>query len=269
MMKGTVLSGALLPLASLAIAVLSIVSFIFTVVSLTSADWATQALYDVDVVSPSIDTRVHSATVRRGPFTKCVSERNESDPSGPWSNNCDDSASCQSSDLAWWCQQQRTGSHLLIAGCVFSGLACLYALAVLGVTLPMLPSSSRGTPGERSGEGEGEGRGEKAGWRHRLSRWRHPNHEQRLAFVLARGILCALLVLSIVLFAGGTLLLSDLLVNNQPPDGDFVTSSPSDITADHWLMGNGIVYANLGWLPNLIALLCLPSVEMVFVRGRR
>jgi hypothetical protein len=80
--------------------------------------------------------------------------------------------------------------------------------------------------------------------------------------------MCAFLVLSVVLTGGGTALLFDLLVNNQPPDGDFVTSVSANINSDHWRMGKGIIYANLGWLPNLIALLCLPSAEMVFVRSR-
>lgn len=263
MMKGVVFSSTLLPAASLSIAVLSIVAFVFTVVSLTSANWATQAQYNIDVFNPSIITRVHAATVRRGPVRQCVSRLNASDPSAPWSTSCD-SNGCQSSDLAWWCQQQKAGSHLLIAGCVFAGVACVYALATLAATLPLPPSPATPDNGERGQQGSED----KPGWRRRLSRWRHPDHEQRLAFVLARGVLCALLVLSIVLCGGGTLLLFDLLVNNQLPDGDFVTSTASNITADHWMMGNGIIYANLGWLPNLIALLCMPSVEMVFVKSR-
>jgi hypothetical protein len=266
MMKGVVFSTALLLTTSLIIAALSIVSFVFTIVSITSANWATQAQYDIDVFNPSITTRVHAATVRRGPAQQCVSQRNASDPSAPWSTDCDYNG-CQSSDLAWWCQQQRAGYRLLVAGCVFAGAACVYALGALAATLPPLPSPAtpdQATPDEERGRQE-----EKPTLRRRLSRWRHPDHEQRLAFVLARGVLRAFFVLSIVLFAGGTLLLFDLLVNNQPPDGDFVTSTSSNITADHWLMGKGIIYANLGWLPNLIALLCMPSVEMVFVKSRR
>lgn len=273
MMKGAVRSNLLLLLSSLSIALLSTVAFVFTIVALTSADWATQAQYTLDVADPSIDTRVHTATARRGPLRECFAQANRTDPAAPWSTSCGPNG-CATGDLApWWCQQRREGWHLLVAGCVFAGLACVVALAGF-ITLVLLsesatssattPEDGRSGTGRREGEEEtgraGRGRGG------RLARWRTPGHRQRLGFVLARGALCALLVLSIVLFGGGTLLLFDLLVNNQRPDGDFVTSVNPNITTDHWLMGRAIIYANLGWLPNLIGLLCMPSVEMFSVR---
>ncbi|KAJ5444087.1 uncharacterized protein N7458_007959 [Penicillium daleae] len=259
-------SDALLFLSSATATVLSVVSFVFTIIALTSPDWATQAQYDVDPFHPSINTRNLSAVVSRGPRKQCTFQRNETDPAAPWFTTCDPGG-CQAGDLAWWCQQQDVGSNLLVAGCVLAGVACVYAMLALAAMLPLLPGSEPGANGESGAECTRRVRA--PAWRHRLSSWRHPDQEQRLGFVLARGFLSMMLVLSIATFAIGTLVLSELLVNQQPPDSDFISSAPSVITSDHWMIGKAVIYANLGWLPNLVAWLCLPSVEMVFVRSHR
>jgi len=75
--------------------------------------------------------------------------------------------------------------------------------------------------------------------------------EEAEDMVLTLGITCGAL---------GTLVTAFVLVNEQRPDGDFISSVGDTVEMDHWMLSDGVVFGFLGWLPTVIAAAILPAV---------
>jgi len=79
-----------------------------------------------------------------------------------------------------------------------------------------------------------------------------------------RAVLALLLALAILCGAAGTFIVALVLVNEQHPDGDSISTTTVPVAADHWLLGKGVVFGFLGWLPTVIT---MPFVPVVFDLG--
>jgi hypothetical protein len=77
-----------------------------------------------------------------------------------------------------------------------------------------------------------------------------------------------LLSLAVLCGAAGTLVVALLLVNEQRPDGDNISSVAVPVQQDHWLMGRGVVFGFLGWLPTVIALPFLGVMFELWARAK-
>lgn len=273
-MRSPPLAATLLALSTLLVSLLTLLSFAFTITALTSADWAEQVQWSVDDTDPD-QPYFHSATEYRGPTRECIYQIDLSNPDAPWTWSCVPGG-CQGGDQVWWCQQETIGRNLLIAGCVFAGLACVYAFVGLVALLPPPPPAEdeRGVGDGDTSRLEGDAPVEaerrrvphrRRGWRHHVTRWRQgADHSHCLIFITARSIMYLFLVLSIILFAGGSLVLEPLLVDDSPFDGSFISNITPSNLSEHWTAGKGALYGSLAWFFNILALIFVPSVDMVF-----
>jgi hypothetical protein len=271
--QSTTMPSRLAALSAISLVVLTLLSFIFTIVSLTSTHWTTQAQYSYDLAHPNRDNRTYTGDDRRGPFGQWTIFENATDPTGPWIQVFE-RGRCSVDDDDWWCQQFTVATNLLITGCVFAGLAFLAAMfwgLLLFVRARKSSAAAAAATAEDPAGGE-EGGVEQQ--RRRRRRWRHAawpsraradaERERHWWFSIARGSLRLLLVLALIAFASGSLVATYLLADKQRGDGDFdVSRPPPPIGNDHWRLSDGVVFANLGWLPNLIAVLCLPANDVL------
>jgi hypothetical protein len=226
-------------LASLAL-ILTILAFAFSITATTSSSWSSVSQY----TGRSLSTRTLIGQSTRGPLSYCLLTPNTTDPlNTTYYQDCTAPACTTAApnyDEASFCQQLNHVGKLSIAGSVLTGVAMVAAMLVVAAS---------GIAVAR----------------------RHRDHPRRPFRLLAVASLTALLTLvggagcNVVASLWGTL----LLVNQQSPDGNYITTLPVPVTADHWLMRRGVAYAALSWAPSIFAIVLLPLSLLDFEDGQK
>jgi hypothetical protein len=220
--------------------VLLVLSFAFSVVALTSSTWVTNTVYSGD----TIDNRTKQGWPRRGPFYATIIENNFA--AGTYTA-ASGSGTCFGIDESYLCQQLHVGARLLVASCVFAGVGMLLLLGLSVTVGASVHGRRRHRRHEHHGHGPGEQRRAAAAvqlhriWALEARTWMRA----LLDMVLALGITCGAL---------------GMLVNEQRPDGDFISSVGDTVQMDHWMLSDGVVFGFLGWLPSVVATAIVPAV---------
>ncbi|KAH6662060.1 hypothetical protein B0J14DRAFT_310612 [Halenospora varia] len=219
-------------LQTLTTTTLTLVSFIFTILALTTSTWSSSAQY-TSTTPPNINNRHLQGSSYRGPYRDCPLLQNATTLA--WSNVCS-TGTCFASDAAlfggpWWCQQLNLGAKLLLAGSVFTGIG--FVSCAVGMVAVFLAGRKR--HGSRARRRDG-----------------------KMVFASWRWFTSLMLVTAVGTSGVGWAITANLLVNQQKFDGNYITSLPVPVTSDHWLMGKGTVYGAVGWVPTVVAIVCLP-----------
>lgn len=222
---------------------LTLVSFIFTILSLTTSAWSSSAQYTSPSTPPRISNRVLKGSSYRGPYRDCPLLQNAT--TLKWSNVCFD-GTCFDSDASqfgghWWCQQLELGAKLLLAGSVFTGIGFLSCAVDVLLAL---------TVGAKRHKG------------------RHRPLDARKVFASWEWFTNLMLVTAVGTWVLGWAIAANLLVNQQKLDGDFISSLTVPVLSDHWIMGKGIAYGAAAWVPTLFAIACLPPQSWFGLRRR-
>jgi len=230
-------------LQTLTVSTLTLVSFIFTILAITTEQWSSSAQY-TSTTPPNINNRKFQGSSYRGPFRDCPLLQNAT--TSAFENVCYE-GTCFPSDAVqfggpWWCQQLETGAKLLISGCVFTGLGLVSC--AIGVPAALLASRScRGT---------------------RSKQW-----DERMIFGLWRWFTRMMLVVALGTMVVGWAIATEVLVNQQKFDGNYISTLTVPVTSDHWVMSKGVIFGAMGWIPTIIATMCLPSRPVLGQRTAR
>jgi hypothetical protein len=246
---------------------LTLTSFVCILVALTSTHWATQAVYSAPV-PPTLANRLYQCTSYRGPFRDypCLL-------SGTTYANYYYSGACFDADRqygGWWCQQIGVGQHLLIAGTVFTGVAFLSCIVAVVAVLVGATGTHwmRKTRRHKTREAEVDGQNGVVNDDNLASHHNNRSHTTNQSVInLWRWFTRLMMVLAIVMTASGCLIVTQTLVNQQSYDGNYTTTLPVPVLTDHWVMSRAVVIGNMGWLPTLIAVLCLPASGTMVIPG--
>jgi hypothetical protein len=246
---------------------LTLTSFVCILVALTSTHWAAEAVYSAPVPQ-TLANRLYQCTSYRGPFRDypCLLR-------GTTYANYHYSGACFDADRrygGWWCQQIGVGQHLLIAGTVFTGVAFLSCIvAVVGVLVGATGTHwTRKTRSHKTREAEVDGQNGTVNNDNLASHHGNRSHTTNQSVInLWRWFTRLMMVLAIVMTASGCLIVTQTLVNQQSYDGNYTTTLPVPVLTDHWVMSRAVVIGNMGWLPTLIAVLCLPASGTIVIPG--
>ncbi|MCJ1355363.1 MAG: hypothetical protein MMC33_005354 [Icmadophila ericetorum] len=235
---------------------LLLLSFIFSLIATTSNNWSSSAVYTGDTLS----SRTLQANDTRGPYKSTFYAPDLVSLNFTATNSA---GICVDGDEPFFCQQLSVGAHLLVAGCVFTGLA---GLGVVGLFLMW---------GVFGGVGRGCEEREK---RHHHHGHHHERSEavaepsastkttgkyRHIGFSLlhwSRTFTMLMMVVAVMCMFFGTIITAEVLLNEQRPDGDFISSGPDTVMQDHWMLEKGVTFGFLGGFFTLVGIVLVPSV---------
>lgn len=211
-------------LVTLLSSILIMISFIFSVLALKSHTWATSSIYTSPDGTNSKDTRRFYGKNSRGPFNSAYNQQNLT--TGNFTLLTTSNSICLDLDEQFLCQQLRIGAKTLVAGTAFTGLAFIggYILAFF----TFLIGRKRNT--------------------------------MRSVGMVLKTFVMLMTVLGILGIAIGGTITTNVLVNQQRPDGDSISDLSDNPLQDHWLIGKGVEYAFLGWILSVIGLVLFPPI---------
>ena len=216
-------SNQVLPLAWAAISALSIIFFVFSVLSLTSTHWATSDVLVSPDGSRSAATAQYAATNYRGPYHSAYFSFVQNPATGNFTNSTTTySTICTDKDDVAICQQLKIGTKTLIAGSALAGLTMVAAIVLFVVSFAVA----------------------------RLS---------KLLSEFLRRTYILLGVLAALAEAFGGLIVSNTLINLQRPDGDFISDIPDNPLQHHWTPGQGCAYVATAFVVATLAVLLAPK----------
>jgi hypothetical protein len=247
-------------LATLTPIVLSIVSFVLTVVAVTNKDWAHQNTYDGQNV-PMSQWTTPLYTLYRSPFWTCSPATSSS--TGASSTNITYTITCvrfgpsggsclglvgtgiNETDARYgddrMCQQVKLAGSLAIASSVFVGVGMLTLFVLAVLTILKLLASTTTTSS------------------------RHHTYQPRAAVTVGSALSAA--VICFLLIGAALLVLAQFygiegLIQSAMPNADFAGDGNLPSSVGPWVQGKAsLIYASVGWL---VALLTAGSVFIVW-----
>ena len=220
-------SNQTLPLAWAATSALFIISFVFSILSLTSTHWATsEVLVSPGPNPPSAATAIYAGTNYRGPYHSAYFNFTQSTSIvGKFTNStviystiCTD----RDTDYDALCQQLQIGTKTLIAGSAFAGLAMLAAIVAFVISFAVA-------------------------------------HQSALLSDLLRRTFILLGVFAALCEAFGGLIVANTLINLQSPDANFSSTSPQLFLQHHWRAGKGCAYVATAFIIATLGVLVTPK----------
>jgi hypothetical protein len=214
--------------------ILLTLSFAWALVTTLSSRWVTRTNWTID------DPAVNQGQLYRSPFVQCQSVLvNANNGSTYYIVECfrdnvpGRSCSPLGGDYPAFCQQLRITGQLLIAGCVFAGLAFLLSWLLLGARILFRHASHD----HRHTEGEN-------GATTKLHAWASFSPLQSSA-TLALFVFSTISAASIAIAA---LIGGNTLLNLQSPNGEFSYTDEGIDIISGWTWDNGVAYATASWI---------------------